>query len=79
MFSRRLSHFIEEELKLAVSADDYMDKLVEYSMMKLCAICTVKETRQTWAQEDDFQVLKPTLDIEVMKYYIVQSDPIFEL
>lgn len=29
------------------------------------AICRVEETGQTWTEEDDFQVLKPSLDIEV--------------
>ena len=29
------------------------------------AICRVVETSQTWTEEDDFQVLKPSLAIEV--------------
>lgn len=33
--------------------------------MKIYAICTVLETNQTWAGEDDFQVLKPTIEIKV--------------
>ncbi|XP_046739313.1 hemocyte protein-glutamine gamma-glutamyltransferase-like [Diprion similis] len=54
-----------EQLKLTVTVDDYLDKLVEYAIMKLYAIATVKETRQTWAEEDDFQVLKPTITIKI--------------
>lgn len=52
---------------MVVRADDYLDKLVEYCIMKLYAIATVTETRQTWADEDDFQVLKPSIDIKVSK------------
>lgn len=34
-------------------------------MMKIYAVATVKETQQTWSEEDDFVVEKPTLGIEV--------------
>lgn len=33
--------------------------------MKIHCIATVKETNQTWADEDDFQVLKPTISVKV--------------
>ena len=32
-------------------------------MMKVYAIATVKETQQTWSEEDDFAVEKPHLNI----------------
>ncbi|XP_017761962.1 PREDICTED: hemocyte protein-glutamine gamma-glutamyltransferase-like, partial [Eufriesea mexicana] len=54
-----------EQLRLRVTADDYLDKLVEYCNMKLYCICTVVETKQTWADEDDFQVLKPNIVIKI--------------
>nr|XP_033341897.1 hemocyte protein-glutamine gamma-glutamyltransferase-like [Megalopta genalis]XP_033341898.1 hemocyte protein-glutamine gamma-glutamyltransferase-like [Megalopta genalis]XP_033341899.1 hemocyte protein-glutamine gamma-glutamyltransferase-like [Megalopta genalis]XP_033341900.1 hemocyte protein-glutamine gamma-glutamyltransferase-like [Megalopta genalis]XP_033341901.1 hemocyte protein-glutamine gamma-glutamyltransferase-like [Megalopta genalis] len=54
-----------EQLRLTVTEDDYLDKLVEYCIMKLYCIATVKETRQTWADEDDFQVLKPNIMIKI--------------
>lgn len=54
-----------EELKLVVTADDYLEKLVEYCNMKIYAIATVTETRQTWADEDDFEVLKPHIQIRM--------------
>lgn len=50
---------------MTVKADEYLQKLVEYCIMKIYAIATVEETRQTWAEEDDFQVLKPNIDIKV--------------
>lgn len=51
---------------MVVKADEYLDKLVEYCIMKLYAIASVEETKQTWADEDDFQVLKPPIDIKVI-------------
>lgn len=57
--------FVGEELRLPVSSKDYMSKLVEYGIMKLCASATVKETNQTWIEEDDFQVIMPSVDIKV--------------
>lgn len=53
---------------MKVTADDYLDKLVEYCILKLYAVASVTETRQTWADEDDFQVLKPNIDIKVSIY-----------
>lgn len=55
----------DEQLRLTVTDDEYLDKLVEYCIMKLYAIASVEETRQTWADEDDFQVLKPNIDVKV--------------
>lgn len=52
-------------MQLPVTANDYLERLVEYSIMKIYAIATVTETRQTWADEDDFQVIKPTIKITV--------------
>lgn len=54
---------------MSVKADEYLDKLVEYCMLKLYAVASVKETNQTWADEDDFQVLKPKIDIRVSMHY----------
>ncbi|XP_076766977.1 hemocyte protein-glutamine gamma-glutamyltransferase [Xylocopa sonorina] len=54
-----------EQLRLRVTVDDYLDKLVEYCNMKLYCIATVVETNQTWADEDDFQVLKPNIVVKI--------------
>lgn len=43
--------------------EDYVDKLVDYSMMKVYAVATVKETQQTWSEEDDFTIEKPHIEI----------------
>lgn len=50
---------------MTVQPEDYMDKLVEYGIMKIFAICAVDETHQAWCEEDDFQVDKPPMIIEV--------------
>uniref|UniRef100_A0A1B6EUM3 Transglutaminase-like domain-containing protein n=1 Tax=Cuerna arida TaxID=1464854 RepID=A0A1B6EUM3_9HEMI len=57
----------KEFLKLTVKADEYLEKLVEYCIIKFYTIATVMETRQTWAGEDDFQVIKPSLQILVAR------------
>ncbi|XP_047740793.1 hemocyte protein-glutamine gamma-glutamyltransferase-like, partial [Hyalella azteca] len=54
----------EESLRLPVRYKDYIDKLVEHGMMKILAIASVKETTQTWIQDDHFQILKPNLTVE---------------
>jgi transglutaminase 1 len=54
-----------EELKMTVLPKEYMKKLVEYGIMKVSAICAVDETSQAWLAEDDFQIQKPCLNLEV--------------
>nr|CAD7425377.1 unnamed protein product [Timema monikensis] len=55
----------KELLKLTVKPEDYLDKLVEYCNMKIYALATVADTNETWGEEDDFQIIKPKLDIKV--------------
>lgn len=55
----------EEMLRLTVKPEEYLEKLVEYCNMKIYAIATVVDTNETWGEEDDFQVLKPNLQIKV--------------
>jgi transglutaminase 1 len=56
----------EKTFRMTIQADEYLEKLVEYCNMKLYAIASVNETRQTWTDEDDFEVLKPKIDVRVM-------------
>lgn len=66
---------VGEELRLPVSSQDYLTKLVEYGMMKLHAAASVKETNQSWIEEDDFQVLMPSIEIMVrFELHISLSD-----
>ncbi|CAG2175753.1 unnamed protein product, partial [Oppiella nova] len=58
-----LQPYQKDVFRIRVNSDDYIDKLVDYSMMKIYAIATVKETQQTWSEEDDFTIEKPSLNI----------------
>uniref|UniRef100_A0A1B6D4M4 Transglutaminase-like domain-containing protein n=1 Tax=Clastoptera arizonana TaxID=38151 RepID=A0A1B6D4M4_9HEMI len=60
-----------ENLRLIIKPEEYIDKLVEYCIIKIFAMMTVMETRQSWAGEDDFQITKPTLNIYVPKNAVV--------
>jgi len=55
----------EQELALTISYREYWRRLVEQCLIKMYAICRVKETHQTWSEEDDFQIIKPSIDIKV--------------
>ena len=45
----------------------YLDRLVDYGNVKVYALATVEETKQTWSAEDDLVVEKPNLDVQVQK------------
>jgi len=53
----------EQELALTIPYKEYWRKLIEHCLIKMYAICRVEETHQTWTEEDDFQVMKPSMDI----------------
>jgi hypothetical protein len=56
-----------ETLGVSVAAKEYLDKLVDKNLIKIYAIATVKETGQTWSEEDDFQLQKPKLNVQVQQ------------
>ena len=43
----------------------YRDKIVDYGMIKIYAMASVLETKQTWSEEEDLQLEKPRLDVQV--------------
>ncbi|XP_063366650.1 hemocyte protein-glutamine gamma-glutamyltransferase-like [Cydia amplana] len=53
-----------EEIVIDVTAEDYLPKLVEYCNMKISAMALVDETKQCWANDDDFRVKKPVINIK---------------
>ncbi|XP_076069414.1 hemocyte protein-glutamine gamma-glutamyltransferase-like isoform X2 [Oratosquilla oratoria] len=63
-----------KELPLTVTYNEYWQKLREHCMVKMYAICRVKETGQTWTDEDDFQVEKPRLKITALSPPKVKTD-----
>ena len=56
-----------------ITPDKYMDKLVDYCMVKIYAMASVTETRQAWSEEDDFVISKPKLDVQVGTCFILQD------
>lgn len=52
-------------MQITVNASHYVDKLVDHSLIKIYAIANVKDSKQTWSEEDDFPLLKPKLNVEV--------------
>ena len=62
-----------EVLRLTVEPEEYVEKLVEYCNMKLYALASVEDTKQTWAAEDDFQVVVPGLKITVRAFLEVTT------
>ncbi|RZC41015.1 hemocyte protein-glutamine gamma-glutamyltransferase [Asbolus verrucosus] len=52
-------------LRLQVTPEEYLDKLVDHSLIKIYAIANVNETKQTWSEEDDFTLTKPEMIIQV--------------
>ncbi|CAG4998454.1 unnamed protein product [Parnassius apollo] len=54
-----------EVLKLHVTPQEYMDKLVDHAIIKIQAMAYVKQTRQAWADEDDFPLHKPRMQVQV--------------
>ena len=69
--SSRINLFAAEDtLILTVNPGEYMDKLVEYCMVKVYSMIRVVETNQTWTEEDDFLMDKPRLEMEVSKTQI---------
>ncbi|XP_022248775.1 hemocyte protein-glutamine gamma-glutamyltransferase-like, partial [Limulus polyphemus] len=55
----------EELLSIKLSSSEYLEKLVDYAMIKIYALATVMETQQAWSGEDDFVLDKPKLSLEV--------------
>ena len=58
-------------MNIRVNWDDYRYKIVDYGMVKLFALSSVHETKQTWSEEDDFQLEKPKIDIQVQWIFCV--------
>lgn len=53
------------EHRVNILVHDYLPYLVDYSMLKIYAVASVRETSQTWSEEDDFAVEKPPLTLYV--------------
>ena len=56
-----------ETFQVRVTFEDYRDKIVDYGMVKFYALASVLETKQCWSEEDDFQLEKPKMDVQVIE------------
>ena len=54
-----------EIMHITITPEEYLDKLVDHSLVKIFSIATVKETKQNWSKEDYFSFTKPSIDITV--------------
>jgi len=54
-----------ETLQVRATFEDYRDKIVDYGMIKFYALASVMETKQCWSEEDDFQLEKPKIDVQI--------------
>jgi len=54
-----------ETMQVRVSWEDYRDKMVDFGHIKIYAMANVQETKQAWSEEDDFQLEKPKLDVQI--------------
>ncbi|XP_061720968.1 hemocyte protein-glutamine gamma-glutamyltransferase-like [Cydia pomonella] len=68
-----LGPYTHDEIVIDVTAEDYLPKLVEYCNMKISAMALVDETKQCWADDDDFRVMKPTINIKVNDNLVINQ------
>ena len=68
-------NIIGETLQVRISWDEYRDKIVDYGHIKIFAMASVQETKQSWSEEDDFQLEKPKLDVQVCQSINFQHLP----
>ncbi|XP_026739990.1 hemocyte protein-glutamine gamma-glutamyltransferase-like [Trichoplusia ni] len=61
----------KEQISILVKSDDYLPKLVEYCNIKISAMAIVDETKQSWADDDDFQIIKPNIMIKFNEDLII--------
>jgi transglutaminase 1 len=54
----------KEVLSITVHPQEYIDKLVDHNFIKIYGMATIKETNQTWCEEDDFTLMKPEISLQ---------------
>lgn len=54
-----------EVLRIHVTPEEYLDKLVDHNLVKIYALANVQETKQTWSEEDDFALTAPSMNIQL--------------
>lgn len=64
----------KEVLKIHVTSMEYLGKLVDHGMIKIYTMATVRETNQTWSEEDDITLKKPILNIQTEERFVVGQE-----
>jgi transglutaminase 1 len=62
-----LDAFEKHTLNLRILADEYLDRLVEQSALKVFVHGSVKETRQAFADEEVFRLCTPDMDVKLVE------------
>ena len=68
-----------ETIQIRVGWEDYRDKIVDYGHIKIYGMASVQETKQLWSEENDFQLEKPKLDIQVRNNEITELEELLPL
>lgn len=55
----------KQTIRMDIDPKDYLDKLVDHSLIKIYSLANVEETKQTWSEEDDFTMIFPEVTIVV--------------
>ncbi|ELU14710.1 hypothetical protein CAPTEDRAFT_122859, partial [Capitella teleta] len=65
------------EVKMKVTVNDYLNKLVDMCIIKMSCMARVVETNQFFCESDDFRLIKP--DIMVKAPSVVKTDEAYEV
>lgn len=61
----QISGGTQDTLQITITPEEYLDKLVDHGLIKIYAIASVEETKQTWSEEDDFTMTLPPMSISL--------------
>ncbi|XP_064598834.1 uncharacterized protein LOC135465525 [Liolophura sinensis] len=62
-FEIKLKPNTSEDVVMPVKKSEYLDRLVDHCNLRFSCMAKVMETKQTFADQDDFRLLKPELTI----------------
>ena len=63
--------FSAEEAVMRIQAEEYLHCIVDQVAFKVNVLAMVAETKQTFADHDDFRLRRPDLKIEVQIIFVV--------
>lgn len=64
-YKTRNSKYLEEEITLEVTYDDYATKLCDQCAFNIACLAKVRQTEFEYFAQDDFRVRKPDIKFEV--------------